>query len=298
MEVIVLGSGAGGGIPQWNCLCPNCVRARMEIKEKKEVFSFRRTQSSIAVRMEGEKWILLNASIDLPTQLALHLELVPPGLEIRSSPFAAIILTDGQIDHASGLLSLREGKEIEIVCSDSTWDLISEHYPIARILSSYVRLKRSSFPIKIGSLLFDAFELPGGPPPYAKREPRPGDVIAVSIEDESGLKVVYCPALPSISSSLEEFIQEAECLFVDGTFWSENELLLWNIKEKKASEMGHIPVGGENGSLSWLSTLQIPKKIYIHINNTNPMLDPDSAQAKAVRSLGIEIAYDGMKLLL
>lgn len=298
MEVLVLGSGAGGGIPQWNCLCPNCVRARLEIKEKKEPFSLRRTQSSIAVRAVGEKWVLLNASIDLPTQLSREPELAPPGIEIRSSPFSAVVLTDAQIDHASGLLSLREGKDIELLCSESSWDLLSNSYPLIRILSSYLEIKKATFPFKIGSLLFNALNLGRSVPPYAQREPRPDDVIAVSIEEESGKKIVYCPALPEINPQLEEFIQESECVFIDGTFWSENELCLWNIKEKKASQMGHVPVGGENGSLNWLSSLKIPRKIYIHINNTNPMIDPDSAQAKAVALSGVEIAYDGMKLLL
>ncbi|QSR86902.1 pyrroloquinoline quinone biosynthesis protein PqqB [Candidatus Methylacidiphilum infernorum] len=298
MEVLVLGSGAGGGIPQWNCLCPNCVRARLEIKERKESFIFRRTQSSIAVREAGEKWVLLNASIDLPAQISRESDLSPPGVEIRSSPFSAVILTDAQIDHVSGLLTLREGKEIELVCTQQTWDVLSDSYPLIRVLSSFLKIKKNSFPIKIGSLFFNAINLKSSAPPYVQRDPCPGDVIALSIEDESGKKIVYCPALPEINPDLEDFVQDSLCFFVDGTFWSENELSLWNIKDKKASQMGHVAVGGENGSLRWLSTLKIPRKIYIHINNTNPMIDPDSAQAKAVLSSGVEIAYDGMRLLL
>ncbi|WP_142525145.1 pyrroloquinoline quinone biosynthesis protein PqqB [Methylacidimicrobium cyclopophantes] len=299
MRLLVLGSGAGGGVPQWNCRCPNCTQAREERDLPFSKNVFRHTQASIALREAGEPWLLVNASPDLCSQFARQAELAPPEGAMRASPLAAVALTDGQIDHATGLLFLREGTELTLVCTDPVWKSLGSSFPIVSVLRHFLPVNRLSYPAQVGSLLLEALPLRAGPAPYEAPSGESGHVVALRVTGKkSGGCVVYAPGLPEISSELADFVAGSDCLLVDGTFWSEEELAPMS-RERRRSILGsHLPISGPGGTLEWLAKLPIPQKLYVHINNTNPILDPGSPPAKEVKEAGVGIAYDGMLLSL
>lgn len=299
MRLLVLGSGAGGGVPQWNCLCPQCRRAREERDLPAAQKRFRRTQASIAVSEPGERWTLINASPDLCSQFAQAAELAPPEGALRGSPLAAVALTDGQLDHTTGLLFLREGTEIRIACTDPVWKSLNSTFPIVSVLRHFLPVERSAYPAEFGGVRIEALSLPGAPAPYEAPSEEPGQVVALRLlGTKSGRRVAYAPGLPEISDAFLAFVSGCDALFVDGTFWSEEELAPMSEERRRSIRRSHLPVSGPEGSLARLAKLPVAKKFYIHINNTNPMLDPDSPQAKEVREAGVQIAYDGMLLSL
>ncbi|CAF0697551.1 pyrroloquinoline quinone biosynthesis protein PqqB [Candidatus Methylacidithermus pantelleriae] len=289
MELIVLGSAAGGGVPQWNCACSNCRQARLDRQAQ-------RTQSSVAVSADRSQWVLCNASPDVRVQLALAEELSPQEGGLRGTPIRAVALTDAQIDHTVGLLSLREGSRLEVICTPEVERLLREDFPIFPTLEKYLSLTIWHYPVTIGNLSIEALDLEGSPPPYAAGKATCGQVVALSLFSPEGKQVVYAPALPKISPAFVSFVSGAHCLLVDGTFWSENELPSLGVHTRTAREMGHLPIAGPEGSLRWLAKLEVPKKIYVHINNTNPILDPLSKERAHVESQGLTIASDGMKI--
>jgi pyrroloquinoline quinone biosynthesis protein B len=296
VQIRVLGSAAGGGVPQWNCNCRNCVAARRD-----KTLKSRRTQSSAAVSADGKNWLLLNASPDLSSQFAAFSSLTPlssAGKNRRGSAVQAVILTDGEMDHVAGLLSLREQKTLRLACTKAVKNLLTAHFPLLPTLEKYCRIEHSIFPVEIAGLRISALELElDKAPPYARRPARRGDVVGLRLE-ANGHSLVYLPGLPGISPEVEEFIVGCDCLLVDGTFWSENEMIAPGLSRRTAREMGHVPVGGGSGSLAWLRGLDIPRKIYTHINNTNPILQKNSRERRQVSHAGVEISHDGMDIRL
>lgn len=299
MRLLVLGSGAGGGVPQWNCRCAQCTRAREERDLPASQKIFRHTQASVAIAEAGEPWLLLNASPDLCSQFARSAELAPPEESLRGSPLAAVALTDGQIDHTTGLLFLREGAELTLVCTDPVWKSLNSAFPVVSVLRHFLPVERRSYPAQVGSVQIEALPLPGGPAPYEAPSEASGQVVALRVTGKaSGASVVYAPGLPEISEAFARFVSGCDAIFVDGTFWSEEELAPMSEERRSSIRRSHLPVSGAEGSLAWLGGLPIREKFYIHVNNTNPILDPDSPQAKQVREAGVRIAYDGMLLSL
>ncbi|MGD9896283.1 MAG: pyrroloquinoline quinone biosynthesis protein PqqB [Candidatus Methylacidiphilaceae bacterium] len=299
MRLLVLGSGAGGGVPQWNCRCPNCNRAREESGLPSSRKIFRHTQASIAIAEEGQPWLLVNASPDLCSQFAERAELAPPEGPLRGSPLAAVALTDGQIDHATGLLFLREGAEMTLLCTDPVWKSLRSSFPIVSVLRHFLPVRRFAYPAVIGSLIVDALPLPATPAPYEPPSNESGHVVALRITGKrSGRRIVYAPGLPEISPAFADFVAGNDCLFVDGTVWSEEELAPMSEERRKSILRNHLPISGPGGTLDWLRRLPVPQKFYIHINNTNPILDPGSSPAKQVGEAGVKIAYDGLLLSL
>lgn len=304
MKIIVLGSSAGGGFPQWNCNCPNCDGVR-----KGTVRARPRTQSSIAVSSDGSNWVLFNASPDILAQIKATPAL-QPGRALRDTGIAAVVLIDAQIDHTTGLLMLREGKPLPVYCTDMVREDLVTGNPIFNVLSHYCTVDWHSVSPAPGTritipgiegLHFTAVSLKSIAPPYSphRNDPHEGDNIGVRVEDtRSGKNLFYAPGLGEMEPHLEPFLKNADCLMVDGTFWTDDEMVQLGISPKRAREIGHVPQSGEDGMISVLRPFRRPRKILIHINNTNPILNEDSFERAQLDSAGIEVAFDGMEINL
>jgi pyrroloquinoline quinone biosynthesis protein B len=303
MYIRVLGSAAGGGFPQWNCNCRNCDGVR-----KGTIRARARTQSSIAVSADRGDWTLFNASPDLLTQFRAFPEL-QPARAVRDTAVRSVVLIDAQIDHTTGLLMLREGGKLAVYCTPQVREDLTRGHPLFTILEHFCGVDWHPIAPDPGAgfavaaapgLSFTAVPLKSKPPPYSphRNEPRPGDNIGVRVVDKrSGRALFYAPGLGEIEPHLRPFLAGAECLMLDGTFWSDDELIRLGVAKKSARDMGHLPQSGPGGMLEALKPLGA-RKILIHINNTNPILDEDSPERAALQAAGIEVAYDGMEVEL
>ena len=304
MHVRVLGSAAGGGFPQWNCNCPNCHGVRTG-----SIKATPRTQSSIAVSSNAVDWVLFNTSPDLLAQLAAFPTL-QPARAIRDTAIKAIVFMDSQIDHTTGLLMLREGCPHEIYCSDMVFEDLSTGFPLFEMLKHWngginrhpIPLDGNSFSIAgIDNLSFTAIPVTGKAPPYSphRNDAHVGDNIGIKVTDDvSGKAVSYAPGLGEVTDQTRQLMSEADCLLIDGTFWEEDEMRVVGLGEKKAADMGHLPQSGAGGMLDVLRPMNKPRKILIHINNTNPILNEESEQRQRVLDEGVEVSYDGMEVEL
>lgn len=309
MNIIVLGSAAGGGFPQWNCNCRNCSGLRSGTMR-----ATARTQSSIAVSANGTDWVLVNASPDILAQIRATPAL-QPGRARRDSGIAAVMLMDAQIDHVTGLLMLREGKPLPLYCTEPVWHELNSTLPLAPVLSHYcgVRWHELSVGSDVTSLdgmpathvpgiegiRFTPLALSSKAPPYSphREHPEPGDNIGLLIEDTaSGKSVFYAPGLGAIDPQVEAALRRADCVLVDGTFWSADEMIALGFSKKSAADMGHLPQSGEAGMIAVLDSIGERRKVLIHINNTNPILDEESEQRAILARHGIEVAFDGMEI--
>jgi len=306
MKIQVLGSAAGGGFPQWNCNCRNCKGFRDGTLNAKS-----RTQSSIAVSANGEDWILFNTSPDIRAQLESFAPM-QPARRIRDTGIAAIVFMDSQIDHTTGLLMLREGCPHKVWSTEMVRQDLTSGFPIFNMLDSWnggihwneipIEPGNSSFVVpEVPELKLTAVALSSSAPPYSphRNDPHPGDNIGILIEDtRSGKTVFYAPGLGQIEPHLKPYMKDADCVMVDGTIWSDDELITSGVGDKLGVTMGHLAMTGENGMIEFLDTLEKPRKVLIHINNTNPILDEDSPERAEVESHGIEVSYDGMSIEL
>lgn len=304
MKIRVLGSAAGGGFPQWNCNCRNCEGLR-----RGTLRAGARTQSSIAVAGSGEAaWALVNASPDITAQLRANPAL-QPGRGIRDSAIAGIVLVDGQIDHTTGLYMLRESPQPwSIWCTDSTYTDLTRGNPVLQVLSHYCGVRRHRIALDGDGFTIDgvagvgwhALPVASKPAPYSpnRESPVPGDNVALVISDEvTGRSVVYAPGLGAMDERVWRSMQLAACVLVDGTFWADDEMLRLRISEKRARDIGHLPQSGPGGMLEWLDRLPAStRRILIHVNNTNPILDEDSPERAELTRRGIEVAFDGMEI--
>jgi len=304
MIVRVLGAGAGGGFPQWNCNCANCAGLRKGALNAKP-----RTQSSIAVSTNGEHWVLFNASPDIRQQLE-QFTAAHPRHGLRDTGIKAIILIDSQIDHTTGLLMLRESTQpLEIFCSEMVRQDLTTGFPVFEILGHYCGVHHHPVPLDGAAFTINGFEdlrfyshsLKSKAPPYSphRHDPHDGDNIGVLIEQIStGKTLYYAPGLGEIEPHVRDSMQKANCVLVDGTFWQHDEMEQAGISSKRALEMGHLPQEGEGGMLETLSGIKNARKILIHINNTNPILNESSTEHLQLRSAGIEVATDGLEIQL
>lgn len=304
MRIRVLGASAGGGFPQWNCNCRNCDGLR-----KGSIRAKARTQSSIAVSGDGVNWILFNASPDFLAQYRSFPEL-QPARSIRDTAIRSVVLMDAQIDHTTGLLMLREGKPLEIYCTAMAREDLTTGNPLFNILGHYCGVNWHELPTAPGNrfqvigadeLSFTAVPLKSKAPPYSphRDNPHEGDNIGMRVQDtRSGKVFFYAPGLGEIEPRLASFLEEADCLMVDGTFWTDDEMIRLGISKKRARDIGHLPQSGPGGMIEVLKPLKASRKVLIHINNTNPILDEDSAQRRELSAAGIEVAYDGMDVKL
>ena len=304
MRIRVLGAAAGGGFPQWNCNCPNCDGLRKGTLRAKA-----RTQTSIAVSGDGVDWVLFNASPDILAQIQ-GFGALQPARGIRDTGIRSVVLMDGQIDHTTGLLMLREGKPLEIHCTDMVREDMTTGNPLFNILGHYCGVDWHPMPTAAGNaftvtggndLSFTAVPLKSKAPPYSphRNDPHEGDNVGMRITDtRSGRTAFYAPGLGEIEPHLKPYLEAADVVMVDGTFWTDDEMVRLGVSKKRAREIGHLPQSGAGGMMDVLDGLKASRKILIHINNTNPILNEDSAERAELDRRGIEVAFDGMDIAI
>ena len=306
MFIRVLGSAAGGGFPQWNCGCPNCIGVR-----RGSIRAVARTQESVAVSADGDSWFLLNASPEIRQQIESFGKLHPRAQ--RDTPIQGIVLTNGDLDHALGLLSLRESQRLALYSTERVHRGFSEGNVLYRTLQRFdgqvtvhrLELGAAEQPFRLlngepSGLRVRAFAAPGKAALHLDQSnPQPADNIGVLIHDErTGKRLAYIPAAGANSSDVAAAASSADAVFFDGTFWSSDELIALGASTRRAEDMAHWPIGGAQGSLTFLRALPAARRILIHINNTNPILREDSAERAEVSAAGVEVAFDGMELEL
>ena len=298
MRAVVLGSAAGGGVPQWNCRCENCRLAWAGDPRVKP-----RTQSSVAVSRDGMSWLLLNASPDLRQQI-LATQALWPREGKRHSPIAAAWLTNADIDHVAGLLTLRERQAFTLYGSNAV--LAALDSPVFRVLDASLVSRRAVEPGQtvepLPGLTVEAFVVPGKAALYLES----GDV-AIGVEDGAtigldiradGRRLVYLPGCAAISDTVRARIAGADALLFDGTTFTDDEMVAQGLSTKTAHRMGHLAMSGPDGSIAGLADIAVGRRIFIHINNTNPVLREDSAERAFVVRAGWDIACDGMEIVL
>ncbi len=307
MQIEILGSAAGGGFPQWNCNCRNCRSARDGTLNGKP-----RTQTQVAICQDVRAWFLLNASPDLRMQIEAT-PVLHPRQHGRNSPIGGVLLTSADVDQVAGLLSLRELQPFRIYCTPSIRRILQEDN------SMFTMLNREPDQVSWTDLSCDGsfclqaergegvnctvFSLGKRFPAYISHD-RALELnaaeasLGVIAESASGKRLAYMPAVPEVDVALLKRLEDTDLLLFDGTFWSDEELVRMNASGSMAREMGHIPVSGADGSLHKLAALRRPRKIFIHVNNTNPMLDQSGPEYAEVRDAGWEVAEDGWSLEL
>ena len=295
MRIRVLGSAAGGGLPQWNCGCERCVRARAGDPAVPP-----RTQPSIAVSADGVRWSIVNASPDVRDQLARFPALHPrPGT--RDIPLDTILVTNADVDHVLGLLVLRESLPYRIVSTPFVRDALQGHNALFHLLEPAWGIAKLDQPVMLdrdGHLEARFFPVPGKVPTWLAKlaSNQPETTVGVRITDlRSGRRLVYAPGVAKLDAGTLAEFEAASCSFVDGTFFRNDELSAMRPGAPDATAMGHVPISGPGGSFPILAELR-GRVVYIHINNTNPILDANSPEASLVLRAGIEIAMDGMEV--
>jgi pyrroloquinoline quinone biosynthesis protein B len=315
MRIRVLGSAAGGGFPQWNCNCRNCAGVRAGT-----VRAHARTQSSIAIRASdaaaaagahcARPWALVNASPDILAQLRAHADFQPARAP-RDTALCAIVLVDGQVDHTTGLYMLREAAQPwPLWCTDAVYTDLTRGNPVLAVLSHYCRIERrrmsldgEGFAVEgLPAIRWRALPVAGKPAPYSPNRDAPvaGDNVALLVTDErAGKALFYAPGLAAIDAAAWRAMQSAACVLVDGTFWSDDEMPRLGLSRQRARDIGHLAQSGAGGMLEWLARLPAAtRKVLIHINNTNPILDEDSPERAELARLGVEVAWDGLEIEL
>jgi pyrroloquinoline quinone biosynthesis protein B len=306
MHVCLLGTAAGGGFPQWNCNCTNCQGVRSGTLQTRS-----RTQSCVAISTDYRHWFLLNASPDIHKQIEAFPPLTPPLGSRRGSSIAAILLTDADLDHTLGLFLLREGMHQTVYTTAAVRRAITEGLTLSSVMSHYCTIEwRKASPSwtplcyadhSPSGLLYTAFALPDKPPRYIRDRETSSTGHRVGyrfIDERTGGRLTFMPGIAGFNETILTHLHACDALLLDGTFWREDEMQIMIESDSSASSMGHMPVGGPDGSLEVIAPLPITHKIYTHINNTNPMLIEDSPEHAQVKAVGIQIAWDGLELTL
>ncbi|WP_225041560.1 pyrroloquinoline quinone biosynthesis protein PqqB [Xanthomonas campestris] len=299
MRIIVLGSAAGGGHPQWNCHTPASQRAWQQADGAQ-----RRTQASIAVSADGQRWALINASPDFRQQI-LATPALWPQHGLRHSPIESVLLTSGEIDHIAGLLSMRESQRFSLHASSRVLDLLAQNPIFDALNPQYV--DRHPFalntPLTLCDLQLTPFSVPGKVPLFM--ESRSGGDLAGSNEETLGLtiddgrhRVHYIPGCAAMTDDLRARLHGAELVFFDGTLWRDDEMVQLGVSQKTGQRMGHMSIDGTDGTLAAFAQLQVARKVFIHINTTNPVLDAHSPEHATVRAAGWDVAHDGLEISL
>ncbi len=309
MQVIILGSAAGGGFPQWNCSCRNCIGVRAGSFAGKS-----RTQTQLAVSSDGDSWFLLNAGPDLRAQIE-SAPVLHPKHSPRHSPICGAVLPCGDLDQVMGLLLLREWQQLSLYATPAVRRMILEDNSMFSMLSRVAGQTRwvdiapgESFPLLAANgaasgLRCHPLALPAHYPSYVPESklaslPPEESRLGLVMESASGKKLAFMPGVAGLTPQHMQLLAEVDVILFDGTFWDDEELMRIQPGAKTARAMGHIPVSGPDGSMAALASLRGPRKIYIHINNTNPMLNESGPEYRAVRDAGWELAEDGWEVNL
>lgn len=303
MRLHVLGSAAGGGFPQWNCNCRNCAGVRSGRVRAKA-----RTQSSVFIRADGaDDGLLVNASPDVLQQIKAAPAL-QPGRALRDCAIAGVVLVDGQVDHATGLLMLRErGRPLPVWCTDPVAEDLQTGLPVLRVLGHFCGVARGRIvpdgtPFSVPGaegLVLRAFALASKAAPYSPHRDAPvaGDNVGLLVR-EGGRSLFYAPGLGEITPALFDLMAGADAVLVDGTFWTDDEMIRLGLSAKTARDIGHLPQSGAGGMLEWLDRLPArTRRLLIHVNNTNPILDEDSPERAELARRGVEVCEDGQEIV-
>jgi len=302
MHVVLLGTAAGGGFPQWNCWCPPCRAVRSAPHR-----ASRRTQSSAAVSVDGERWFLLNASPDVREQLDCLPGPIPAG--VRHVAVEGVVVTDAELDHTLGIVLLREARHLQLYATPAVRLVLEQDSRILPVTQAFARVEVTEMRLEqrmalryrngdTSGVTIQPFEVPAGPPRFA-RENNPGLTVGLVLRDEtSGGSCAYVPGCGGLDQTLLERLSETDLLLFDGTFWTDDELISLGIGDRRAREMDHQPISGPAGSLSRLAGLSRTRTVYTHINNTNPMLLEDSPERAIVERAGLAVGADGMSFSL
>ena len=291
LHIRLLGTAAGGGLPQWNCACAGCEAARRgEIPEN--------GQFSMALSVNGADWLLINASPDLREQLLGVPELHPKAL--RHSPIKAVLLTNGEIDAVAGLLSMREGQAFDLWADPAVHEVLhtSSVFDVLRAVTRKP-LPQDTWVEPLAGLRLRTFAVPGKPAWYLEetKEADPGDTIGLEVL-AAGKRVVILPACAEFTDALRSLCDGADALFLDGTLWQDDEMIRAGLAQKTGARMGHISVSGAEGALARTEGLALGQKIFVHINNSNPILLPATAERRAVEAAGWQIGQAGQIVTL
>jgi pyrroloquinoline quinone biosynthesis protein B len=308
MVIKVLGSAAGGGFPQWNCNGRNSADVRQGVAGLAP-----RNQASIAVSADGHQWVLLNAAPDLRQQINDTTELHPdPDAGPRNSPIKAVVLTNGDVDAIAGLLCLREGQPftiygtkrvLDVLASNSVFDVLDARL-VKRVVMQYGKPFAVEGPLGPVGISVEPFPVPGKIPLYLEDEKaaagfgsQEGDTTGLKVADTaSGRHFFYIPGCAKLDDQLRARLKGAPLLFFDGTLYTNDEMIKQGLLDKTGDRIGHMNMSGEAGSIAQLAPLDIGRKIFIHINNSNPALREDSPERAAVERAGWEVSYDGMEV--
>lgn len=308
LRVVVLGAGAGGGVPQWNCGCEGCRAARSRGQE------LYRTQASIAFSGDGEHWFLINASPDLRQQLNATPQLHPKEGSLRHTPVAGVILTNSEVDAVAGLLSMREGSPFTVYAHQKVLAILASN-SIFNVLNE-TNVKRQ--PIGIGEpfeprlpdgtrsgLEVLPFAVPGKSAWYLEGKAHPGgesgdgNTLGLKVTDKATGKCFYfIAACAEVTDALKAEINGAALVFFDGTVWQDDEMIRAGLGHKTGKSMGHVAMSGDDGAIARLADLTLDRKVFLHINNSNPALLPDSPQRKIAEEAGWQIPADGTEIVL
>jgi pyrroloquinoline quinone biosynthesis protein B len=296
LTAIVLGAAAGGGFPQWNCRCPVCALAWAGDPRVRP-----RTQTSLAVSADGERWLLLNASPDLRAQILANPVLHPRGRG-RHSPIEFVLLTGGEIDQTAGLLTLRERQPFALFATAETFAAVADN-PMFGALDPEIVSRKILAPgksVDANGLAIDVFTVPGKAPLYLEGDnpqiSESGSNIGVEIGDGEA-RLLFVPGAAAVTPALKERLRDANVILFDGTLYNDNEMIASGTGAKTGRRMGHMPIDGPEGSLAALAGLS-GRRIFIHINNTNPILIDGSPERRNVEAAGFEVAWDGMEIVL
>ncbi|MGY4983393.1 pyrroloquinoline quinone biosynthesis protein PqqB [Streptomyces sp. 900105755] len=293
MLLRVLGSAAGGGSPQWNCGCPVCAAVRSGA-------GLARTQSSVAVSADRRRWFLINASPDVRAQIEVF-----PGLhprDDRTTPLEAVLLTDAELDHTLGLLLLREARALRLYATQAVRKTLFDGSGILRTLERYCPVEWHAVIPDAGLALAEGLSCRAFDVPTVKRDRFAtgvdhGRVVGYRLADErSGGTLVYLPGVQSLTPALHVEIEGCDCLLIDGTCWRDDELVRLGLAGKTSREMGHLPIDGPDGSLAQLPSLGVGRTIFVHMNNTNPVLLEGAPERRTVEESGMEVATDGLEV--
>ena len=298
LTVLVLGSAAGGGFPQWNCRCATCRLAWAGDARVRP-----RTQASLAVSADGENWLLINASPDLPQQVRQS-KVLHPRSGTRGSPIKAVVLTGAEIDQVAGLLSLREREPLTVCATPATLAALADNAMFGVLASDVVRRVAAipGVPLMLpGGVEARVFMVPGKLPLYLEGEdPETASETAANVGVEisaRNARLVYIPGAAAVTAAMMERIKRADVVFFDGTLFRDDEMIASGTGAKTGRRMGHMPIDGQDGSLAVLEGVA-GRRVYVHVNNTNPILIEGSPERVEVERKGWEVAEDGMEIVL
>jgi len=302
VHILLLGSAAGGGFPQWNCWCRGCETARNRPDE-----AWPRTQSSAAVSADGHRWFLLNASPDVRQQLTRLSDGPPPA--VRHTPVEAVVLTDAEIDHSLGIVLLREARRLPLYLTAGIRDVLDRDSRFLPLVRAFAEIPTTELPIDAdvplrcrdgadSGLRVEAFLVPGDPPRFA-RDDAQGHTIGLLVRDvDTGGRCAFVPGCGALTPPLVARLAAADVLLFDGTFWTDEEPVAAGLGARTALQMGHVPIAGPGGSLEPLSQLACRHRVYTHINNTNPVLVERSRERALVQQAGLMVGFDGWRVVV